>query len=175
MLDIMNIFGNIGKDTKTPSATLVYHGGRVEVKNPEIRIGKYYKDFGYEFYITKLQKQAEKWSSRYNNGVVSVYDYNIITDLKILTFDKMTDEWLDFVVSCRIGKSHNYDIVEGPMADDKVYDYVADYINGDVSREAFWALVRFKYPTHQIALCTDRALDTVKFKYSYGVKRNETF
>ena len=28
----------------------------------------------------------------------------------------MTEEWLDFIVACRQGKSHKYDIVEGPMA-----------------------------------------------------------
>ena len=30
----------------------------------------------------------------------------------------MTEEWLDFIVECRSGKSNSYDIVEGPMADD---------------------------------------------------------
>lgn len=36
----------------------------------------------------------------------------------------MTDEWLCFVVDCRRGIEHNYDIVEGPMADDQIWDYV---------------------------------------------------
>ncbi len=38
----------------------------------------------------------------------------------------MTDEWLDFIVSCRSGISHGYDIVEGPMANDTI---VRSYYN----------------------------------------------
>ena len=45
---------------------------------------------------------------------------------------------------------HTYDIVEGPMADDQIWDYVEDYTADKISKEAFWALVKFKYPTHQI-------------------------
>ena len=67
-----------------------------------------------------------------------------------MAFPEMTDEWLEFVVDCRRGLPHKYDIVEDPMADDQVWDYVADYTAGTISKEAFWALVKFKYPTHQI-------------------------
>lgn len=39
----------------------------------------------------------------------------------------MTDEWLDFIADCRIGIVHNYDIVEGPMADDTIWNFVNDF------------------------------------------------
>ncbi|MBP0055799.1 DUF3990 domain-containing protein, partial [Anaerostipes hadrus] len=42
--------------------------------------------------------------------------------LKILKFPEISDEWLDFIAQCRSGKTHNYDIVEGPMADDTVWN-----------------------------------------------------
>lgn len=42
----------------------------------------------------------------------------------------MSDEWLDFIAKCRIGKIHNYDIVEGPMVDDTVWNYVNDFLTG---------------------------------------------
>lgn len=63
--------------------------------------------------------------------------------------------------------THSYDIVEGPMADDEVWDYVEDFLSGRITREAFWALARFKHPTHQIIFCTDKALQTIKFELSY--------
>lgn len=90
-------------------------------------------------------------------------------DLNILKFDSMTEEWLDFVIACRKGTEHEYDIVEGPMADDTIWDYIEDYIEGKITREAFWVLVKFKYPTHQIVFATDKALDTIKFERSYEV------
>ena len=42
----------------------------------------------------------------------------------------MSDEWLYFIAQCRSGKTHNYDIVEGPMADDTVWNYVNDFLTG---------------------------------------------
>ena len=81
----------------------------------------------------------------------------------------MTEEWLDFVVDCRRGIEHNYDIVEGPMADDTIWDYIEDFVRGNISREAFWALVKFKYPTHQIVFCTEKSLVSLKFERSYAL------
>ena len=78
----------------------------------------------------------------------------------------MTEEWLRFVLDCRRGKEHSYDIVEGPMADDQIWDYVEDYMSGNISEAAFWELVKFKYPTHQIVFCTEDALKTLQFKGS---------
>ena len=49
----------------------------------------------------------------------------------------MTDEWLDFVVACRQGIKHDYDMVEGPMADDTIWNYVDDFTCGEISRTAF--------------------------------------
>lgn len=76
------------------------------------------------------------------------------------------EEWLQFVVDCRRGIEHTYDIVEGPMADDQVWDYVEDYVAGNISKAAFWELVKFKYPTHQIVFCTEQALETISFEGS---------
>ena len=93
--------------------------------------------------------------------------------IKIFIFPEMTEEWLDFVVDCRSGKAHQYDIVEGPMADDTIYNYIQNFIDGKISREAFWVLAKFKYPTHQISFHTISALDTLKFIGSevvYGEK-----
>ena len=81
----------------------------------------------------------------------------------------MTEEWLDFIVACRRGIRHDYDIVEGPMADDTIWNYVEDLVSGDISREAFWALVKFKYPTHQIVFCTQKALDCIKYISNYSL------
>ena len=100
---------------------------------------------------------------------MSAYQYKPDDKLSVLSFPEMTDEWLDFVVECRRDIKHQYDIVEGPMADDQVWDYVEDFMNGNITREAFWVLVKFKYPTHQIVFCTDRSLQTIKFERSYSL------
>ena len=81
----------------------------------------------------------------------------------------MTDEWLDFVVACRQGIKHDYDMVEGPMADDTIWNYVDDFVRGLITREAFWELVKFKYPTHQIVFCTEESLKQLCFERSYSL------
>ena len=122
------------------------------------------KDFYFGFYCTIMRKQAERWATRYGKmGYVNLYEYCPDERLKMLKFDKMTEEWLDFIAACRIGKAHDYDIVEGPMADDTIFNYVQGFIDGKYSRTAFWELAKFKHPTHQISFHTARALTTLKF------------
>jgi hypothetical protein len=143
---------------------IVYHGGSQIVETPEIRITRFNKDFYFGFYCTIMRKQAERWATRYGKmGYVNLYEYCPDERLKMLKFDKMTEEWLDFIAACRIGKAHDYDIVEGPMADDTIFNYVQGFIDGKYSRTAFWELAKFKHPTHQISFHTARALTTLKF------------
>ena len=149
----------------------IYHGSYTSVQTPEIIKGKFTKDFGEGFYCTELKRQSEKWARRYDTPVVSIYEYKPLEELNILCFDDMTDEWLDFIVACRSGKPHDYDIVIGAMANDQIYNYVADFMNGILTREQFWIMAKFKYPTHQINFCTKKALQCVTFKGYEEIKK----
>ena len=143
---------------------IVYHGSKMIVESPEIRIAKYNKDFYFGFYCTLLPEQAIRWATRFDGtGYLNEYLYTSNEHLNVKIFPEMTEEWLDFIVSCRLGHSHNYDIVEGPMADDTIFNYVQNFVDGKISREAFWALAKFKKPTHQISFHTARALTALSF------------
>jgi hypothetical protein len=72
-----------------------------------------------------------------------------------------------------LGKAHNYDIVEGPMADDTIFNYVQNFSDGKISREAFWSLAKFKHPTHQISFHTEKALKTLSFISASEVRDEE--
>ena len=74
------------------------------------------------------------------------------------------DPGLDFIINCRAGKIHDYDIVIGAMADDQIYNYVSDYMDGSITREQFWVLAKFKYPTHQINFCSKEALKCLEYR-----------
>lgn len=115
---------------------LLYHGSNEIVQMPKILINGHYKDFGYGFYCTNILRQAKRWAiTRKGESVVNLYSYKNISDLKIISFDKMTEEWLDF-------------------------------IEKRITREAFWELVKFKFPTHQIAFCTEKALASLEYEGS---------
>lgn len=140
------------------------------VQTPEIRKSRYNKDFGFGFYCTVMEAQAIRWAVRFTGeGKISEFEYTPDLTLKKLTFPKMSEEWLDFIVDCRRGISHDYDIVEGPMANDTIFNYVQDFVDGKISRAAFWELAKFKRPTHQICFNTERALTTLKFTREYAV------
>lgn len=147
----------------------VFHGGGVVVEKPEVRVGRYKKDFGPAFYCTIMREQAQRWARRFETPIVSVYTVRLGEGLDILEFPEMSEEWLDFIVACRFGTTHAHDVVVGAMADDQIYNYVSDFIEGAITREQFWSLARFKYPTHQIAFCTPRALERVRFEYAEEV------
>lgn len=157
------------------SEILLYHGSKEEVVYPEIRITRYTKDFSWGFYCTNNYQQAYRWADRRSaDGLVNIYRYVENPELKILRFPEMSDEWLDFIAKCRAGETHPYDIVEGPMSDDTIWDYVNGFTSGQISREAFWALAKFKHPTHQISFHTANALRCLTFERSEHIHDGKT-
>ena len=154
---------------------LLYHGSAMEVIYPEIRITRYTKDFSWGFYCTNSYEQAYRWAGRRSShGIVNVYKYTENPELKILHFPKMNDEWLDFIARCRSGESHSYDIVEGPMADDTIWDFVNGFVSGKIPRNVFWEYAKFKHPTHQISFHTINALRCLEFERSEPIYDRET-
>lgn len=147
----------------------VYHGSYIAIKESKIIKGRNTKDFGNGFYCTIIREQAERWAKRYDTPVVNTYTIRMNTNLKVLEFKDMTEEWLDFIIDCRDGKPHNYDIVIGAMANDQIYNFIADYIDGIITKEQFWVMAKFKYPTHQINFCTDAALKCLEFLSGEGM------
>ena len=152
----------------------LYHGSSGIVEYPDIRRSRNTKDFSWGFYCTNKQKQAERWTGKWigttKKPTLNVYEYTENSNLKILRFNDMSNEWLDFVAQCRIGIDHDYDIVEGPMADDVVWNFVNGYLSGDIPRTVFMEYAKFNRATHQISFHTLKALGCLKFVRSEEVK-----
>lgn len=147
----------------------IYHGSKSKIKdlkNPEtFRIGKR-KDFGYGFYCTRDFEQADRWANRKGTpGFIYKYYYDeeaAKKDLNVKIFD-IDDEWLDFIILNRAKDIKvDYDIVEGPMADDTVYDHINDFLDGKMSREEFWKKALFDHETNQICFLSKKAIKYLK-------------
>ena len=146
----------------------LFHGSNVIVEHPDIRIRGYEKDFGYGFYCTSLESQAKKWAlSKKGKHVVNVYEYEEHNECKAKIFKEMSEDWLDFIIDCRRGIRHDFDIVEGPMADDQIWNYIEDVVAGNITRNAFWELAKFKRPTHQMVFCTQKAIECIRYTSHY--------
>lgn len=108
----------------------LYHGSSEIVEVPEIRIPNRTLDYGYGFYTTTSFEQAEAWVRRRmkeygtEKGFVNIYDFDIevLNKIKSLIFNNPSEDWLDFVMANRtqVGFTHDYDIVYGPVANDRV-------------------------------------------------------
>ena len=123
----------------------VYHGSLEIVETPEIREPNRTLDYGSGFYTTTSSEQAEEWvrrkmkSNRAAKGFVNEYELDIdnLQSVKCLLFESPTDEWIDFVMNNRLNRDfvHDYDIVYGPVANDRVYTCFALYEGGLMSKQ----------------------------------------
>ena len=161
---------------------ILYHGSTLEVQQPHILKSEIGRDFGFAFYTTDIQAQAERWARRRAmiesrrtktkvQAIVSVYEWdeNAAKQLQFLKFDGASMEWLDLVVICRsqIDYSHGYDIVEGKIANDNVGETVSYVMQGIMRKEDAIERLRFEKINNQIAFCTETALRTLYFQNSY--------
>lgn len=121
----------------------IYHGSLEVVEYPKILQPNRRLDYGNGFYTTTSEYQAKEWVKKRmleNNctyGYVNEYelDEGKISELKSLIFTEPNEEWAEFVMSNRtkIDFTHNYDIVYGPVADDRVYLQFGLYESGAIS------------------------------------------
>lgn len=144
---------------------IVYHGSYLEICNPDLTHSRPDVDFGRGFYTTPLHEQAVKWCGKFKrrgkNGVVSryIFDETAYNDLKVLKFDSYSEEWLDFVLSCRRGNdTTDYDIVIGGVANDKVFNTVELYFDNLIDKKEAIRRLRYEKPNLQICFRTDVAL-----------------
>jgi len=153
----------------------VYHGSYTAIEDIDLSKSQRGKDFGRGFYVTKLRKQAEFWAKKIGKrkkteGIVTEFDFDedAFEDdmLKVLRFDAYSEDWLDFIVLNRLNKkqqqAHDYDIIEGSVADDDIAARVYDYVAKKVSRKQFLEELKFKTPSHQICFCTVRSLQSLE-------------
>ena len=117
-------------------------------------------------------KQAEDWVKRKLNanspiGYVNVYelDEDLVKSLKTLLFESPTEDWLDFVMSNRTNKdfNHDFDIVYGPVANDKVYAAFALYEGGIIDKQNLISELKAYKLVDQYLFHTDKALKAIKF------------
>ena len=151
---------------------ILYHGSIEIVDNPEVRIPSRFLDYGYGFYTTTSFKQAEDWVKRKLNtntpvGYVNIYEFdeNLIKSLNALLFDSPTEEWVDFVMNNRTNKDfdHDFDVVYGPVANDKVYAAFALYEGGIIDKQNLISELKAYKLVDQYLFHTDKALKVVKF------------
>lgn len=158
----------------------LYHGSLEIVSTPEIRKPNRTLDYGEGFYLTSSVERAEAWVRRKLKdnkalGYVNIYDYDetLEATFETLAFERPDEAWLDFVMANRVNPNfrHGYDIVKGPVANDRVYASFALYEAGLIDKQELINELRAYKLVNQILIHTDRALASVKWLEAKEVKR----
>ena len=161
--------------------SLLFHGGSHIIETPEIREPKRTLDFGKGFYLTSSKEQAERWvKNRLDEinkiGYVNSYLFdaeNAEEKLNIKIFESANEEWVDFVLSNRISDefTHDFDIVIGPVADDKVYTQFTLFENGVISKEDLIERLLTHKLVDQYLFHTEKAIPFLKYISHYEVEK----
>lgn len=145
---------------------ILYHVSYMEVSKPDLLHSRLNVDFGRGFYTTPIFDQAVKWCSKYKHrgrdGVLSEYLLNdeALENCKVLKFETYSEEWLDFILSCRKGSDEtDYDIVIGGVANDKVFNTIELYYDGLIDKTEALKRLRYENPNLQICFRTQEVIE----------------
>ncbi|MDE5552141.1 MAG: DUF3990 domain-containing protein, partial [Muribaculaceae bacterium] len=145
---------------------LVYHASDCRFTSPDVLHSRAALDFGKGFYVTRLLEQAEKYAFRFirEGKPAFIHSFELLSpdsDMKIKIFNTYDEEWLDFVCNCRNGKDDykQYDIIEGGVANDKVFQTLDLYMAGIYDKEQALRKLVYEMPNNQLCFTSQRAID----------------
>lgn len=151
----------------------IYHGSLEVVERPMILPPNRKLDYGAGFYTTTSEKQSREWVERRMlekhsvYGYVNVYEFDDrkLSEFNNLIFSEPSKEWAEFVMANRTKKdfTHNYDIVYGPVANDRVYLQFGLYESGAISVETLIRELKTYKLVDQYLFHTEKALTALHF------------
>jgi len=151
----------------------LYHGSNMPIEAIDLKKGRKGKDFGRGFYLSADLEQAKGMAqntvNREESGVPTItvfeIDDNIISDpsFKTSIFPHYSLEWVRFVVANRHNRQeeqlHDFDIVYGPIADDKVGVQIRRFDLNFIDEERLMKELEYKEETYQYFFGTEKAIN----------------
>ena len=148
---------------------ILYHGSNLAIIKPDVLHSRSRVDFGQGFYLTPHYEQAKQWCRKFmtlkKTGVISSYEFDTSAykECKVLRFDYYDEQWLDFIVGCRSGKSADdygiYDIIEGGVANDKVFNTIELFLSDLIDKKEVIKRLKYEKPNWQICLKKQYVID----------------
>lgn len=168
---------------------ILYHGSNIPFQSIDLEKRVPSKDFGRGFYATDSLECAEKTAMQrvarlggHPKVMAFDCDESVLSSLKLRTFLYPCKEWALFVRSNRKVESpsedHNrdnrYDVVKGPIADDKLSLLFRLYERDIITVDEFAKRMQFTKLYMQYSFHTKRSLDALHFLEVRDVIRTET-
>ncbi len=150
----------------------LYHGSNVVVEEIDLTKSRPNKDFGQGFYLSADRQQAWRMGefkamTEGGEPVINafLFDEQLLAsdELKVRVFEGYTREWADFIFLNRNNRTempvHDYDVVYGPIANDRVGVQIGKYEAGDITLDQFLHNLKYmKGVTFQYFFGTERAI-----------------
>lgn len=150
----------------------LYHGSYVDIKEIDFSMSFPNKDFGKGFYLSDNYEQAHQIAQFKSEAlnvqpVVNVYEFDEEIMFKpellnIKIFKEYSEDWADFVLRNRTSNNgesiHDFDIVYGPIANDRVGLQIRKLMEHDITFERF--IENLKY------------MKGITFQYFFGTKKS---
>lgn len=162
----------------------LYHGALERVEMPRIMPRELYRplDFGTGFYTTTDLEQAKRWVlnrlahfKKEGCGFVSVYEFDerASANLSIRRFEGVCVEWLRFIAANRLRNNvdHDFDIVAGPVANDRIYTVLSLYEGGFYDEQEAMMKMKGYRLVDQYLFHTDRSLAVLRYVTSLEVSK----
>lgn len=154
----------------------LYYGSTIDIREIDLSKSKPNKDFGKGFYLSADKQQAMRLAEykAFQIGgtpIINTYDFDeeLLKDgtLKVKEFEEYSKEWAEFIFSNRQSKTdasiHDYDVVIGPIANDRVGIQVRKYFDKEISLETFLENLKYmKGITFQYFFGTEKAIKYLK-------------
>ena len=154
---------------------ILYHGTNADFGEIDLRKSKPNKDFGQGFYLSREYPQAMAMAKtkveQLETGTPTVLTFEAddeqMNSLQVLRFDDYTEEWAKFILLNRNNAcsepAHDYDIVIGPIANDRVGVQLWKFENGTIDLSTLVHNLRnMKGITFQYFFGTERAIKILK-------------
>ncbi|MDE5689182.1 MAG: DUF3990 domain-containing protein [Duncaniella sp.] len=143
----------------------VYHTSTIEIITPDIIHSRDGLDFGKGFYCTVLREQAEAYGLRFSlrgiPAILNEYDLDsAYLEANVRQFVSYDEEWLDFIMANRQNLPvTDYEIIEGGVADDKIFRTIDLYLSGDITKTDALNRLKYEKPNHQICFRSQSVID----------------
>ena len=146
---------------------ILYHGSNMDIDKIDLEMSKPNKDFGKGFYLSESEEQAMEMANFKSvllggEPIVTKFEFDVEmmknSELSVKVFEEYSEEWADFVFANREGHEvEQYDIVYGPIANDKVGLQIRKLKDGSIDKAEF--LNRLKY------------MKGITFQYYFGTEK----
>lgn len=153
----------------------LYHGSTEIIVTPQLIPANRTLDFGQGFYATTSLAQAKRWveirkrNTNTEAGYVNIYEIADLfltnENLNILEFKTPDEAWIDFIIKNRTGLNfnHQFDIVFGPVANDRVYTALTLFEGGFIDKITLIERLKPYKLIDQVLFHTATAINLLRF------------